>query len=199
MLILLLLVFLAACDSVPKEPYSWKSFEGRLSGVPIYRAKIPLDWKIVLPEGNEYFYDTKLPICTLEVDDLLITIHNFPSNRLEERIPPFLQTERWQKQFDSIEPHSLIIQPVAYAGFSGLCFEATGVIKGQKKAVIAYVMQIAKEHYGKLSLNLKNELKHKQMRSDYTIKIVGSPENVQLRKDEIVTFAESFELIEEIL
>lgn len=197
--LLLFCFFFSSCHSpdqvTEKTP---ESFEGRLEGIPIYQAEIPKSWKKILPEGKRYLSDTMLPIVTFEVEDVVVTVHNFPTKTIEERVSPFLQIQRWQKQFDYIEPFSLSIQEIAYGGFSGFSLEAEGIFKGKAKTLMAFAMQLAKEHYYTLSSQPAKEPKFRQMRADYTIKVLGKKESVARHRNEILAFAESFELIEEI-
>lgn len=160
----------------------------------IYRVKSPKEWKIVHPEKNEDLSDSRKSLCEFLIQDELaeikITIHNFPSKSLEERIPPLNQIMRWKKQFEKLDQESVTITPQSYAGFTGLLFEATGFLNGEIQTMICWSMQIAKEHY--------RILENEQMKADYTIKIVGLKELVKDKTSEIIKFARSFELIHEI-
>jgi len=61
-------------------------------------------------------------------------------------------------------------------------------------------MLIAPEHYQQLQTKEPPDIAYRmrQMRSDFTIKAVGWRDALEKHKDEIVMFANSFELIEEI-
>ncbi len=127
---------------------------------------------------------------------LRVTVHNFPTSSLAERVLPAAQISRWKTQFDTLEPGSVIIHPISRGGFSGLYFEASGIQHGKPITVMGWSLQLAQEHYNALAL-LEGDL-YFQMRSDYTLKAVGSPDAVLQHKKSIVRFANSFELINEI-
>ncbi|MGK5595074.1 MAG: hypothetical protein ACSNEK_06930 [Parachlamydiaceae bacterium] len=187
-------------ESTPTE--QWLNFEGREKNLPIYRVKVPKNWQPFFPNDDAYLSDTTLPILSFRIQDedqnLLITVHNFPTQRIEESIPAQMQVFRWQRQFEEIDEFCTDCRPVAYNGFSGLIFEGTGVMKGVHTSMLAFAMQMIPEHYRTLSNQPQYERKYKQMRSDYTIKVIGTPEAVAKQRDTIIEFAESFELIESI-
>lgn len=191
------LLLLAGCTTGDKTEKHWTLHEicGRdKDHTLVYRIKSPKEWKIVHPEKNEDLSDSKKSLCEFliqdELGDIKITIHNFTSKSLEERIPPLSQIMRWKKQFEDLDKESVTITPQSYSGFIGLLFEATGKLNGQKQTMICWSMQIAKEHY--------RILQNEQMKADYTIKIVGLQELVKDKTHEIIKFARSFELIDEI-
>jgi len=175
-----------------------EELEGRLKGSAIYRAQIPPSWIRVPLESDAYLHDTTLPIAIFTFDGIHLTIHNFPTQKIEESVAPDMQAMRWQKQFDSLEAAKNAMTAVAHGGFAGLVFEASGVLKGQRRGVIGMAMQIAPQHYRALSLDPYRERRFRQMRADYTIKAVGPVESLEKHKEEIISFAESFELIDEI-
>lgn len=198
---ILFLITLISCSTNHFDE-QWMNIEGRLRGIPIYRAKIPHSWRVFLPDSEDYFQDTTLPILSCAIPcndgDITITIHNFPTQSIEESVPAYLQVKRWQNQFNAIDPASLNYAEIAYSGFKGCLFEATGTIKNQAASMLAIAMQIIPEHYRMLQNNPLKEKEHRQMRADYTIKAVGSREAIASKKEEILLFAESFELIHPI-
>ncbi|KAF3362087.1 Uncharacterized protein PHSC3_001398 [Chlamydiales bacterium STE3] len=197
-----LVLCLSACHSTTSNESHWLEIEGRAQNKPIYRAKVPPHWERVLPDGQAYLKDTMLPIITFlipnESESLRITVHNFPTKAIEESVSPHAQILRWQKQFESIEPYSMDYNEIAYGGFVGLQFYASGILKGRPTAFLAFAMQLIPEHYRMLSNQPLREEEFKQMRADYTIKAVGHPDAIEQHKDEIIAFAESFELIKPI-
>jgi len=189
-LIFSLLWFLTSCSDSSNSPSSqWQEISGRDVDL-VYRAKVPHQWNRTDPAGP--IHDTTLSLCEFMIDDIRITIHNFPSNTIDERIPPFAQIERWKRQIPSLDPISANITPQSHGGFVGYLFEGTG----NNETTMAFSMQIATEHYQTLSRDISS--KSKQMRADYTIKAVGPTDSIQMRKEELLSFARSFELIEEI-
>lgn len=183
-------------DAFPQTPY--------IQRYPVYRAKIPSSWKREdLPSGVS-LSDTTKPLCTFLIDDingqLKITVHNFPSDSLEERILPEAQIQRWKGQFESLHAASINVIPQAYGGFSGYFFEGRGILKGEETMMMGWSMQLGQEQYQALQLNGSEEEKRffKQMRADYTLKVTGKPEIMEKHQQDIVRFARSFELIQAI-
>ena len=201
MYLIFFLITLLSCSTTNVED-KWQNFEGRSEGVPVYQAKIPQTWHVSLPNSEDYLTDTTLPIFTCIVpcdnEEIRIAIHNFPTQTIEQSIPAHLQIRRWQSQFQSIDPASLNYTPLSIGGFTGYLFEATGLINSATMSVLALAMQIIPEHYRTLQSSSTKEKEYKQMRADYTIKATGSPEAIASKREEILIFAESFELIHPI-
>lgn len=199
---LLLLIF-SGCDKrIPMPKEDWQNICGRAKGIEIYRAKVPAEWLRNEPEVVSD--DTTRSICEFSINDqdgnIRITIHNFPSDTMEKRIPPMMQVSRWKRQFEEIDNSSFNLGAESHGGFAGLNFQATGIMKGQRTTVLAWIMQMAPEHYRNLSYPKTGEqtTSFAQMRSDYSIKAVGNPVSVEKHKNAITSFAKSFELIKEI-
>lgn len=153
--------------------------------------------------------DSTLPNCTFLIHEhgqsIRITVHSFPSDALENRIPPNAQVARWKRQFTEIDPISITVVPKAYGGFAGLLFEASGQLKDLlfegSGAVYAWSMQLDPHHYQILSYLSTTQQKRQlylQMRADYTIKAVGPVDLMEKNHEEISNFAHSFELIQPI-
>ena len=153
---------------------------------PTYRAKVPSGWKRVEPEGT--IEDTTLPNVTFLIgEEIHLYVHTFPTQSLEERIPPQAQITRWVRQIGE-QPHQ--VTPIGHGGFAGLQLESADVL--------ARSLQLDLEHYQTLSFlasTKEEEEYYKQMRADYTIKVVGPYEK---HREEIDLFANSFELIQEL-
>ncbi len=193
---LFFLLLLTSCDTCPEKvpPFSLETFTGREERVegalpvrrPVYRAKVPTGWKRREPEGS--IEDTTLSNVTFQIDEgVHLYVHTFPSQSLEERIPPQAQIARWVRQIGE-QPHQ--VTPVGHGGFAGLEIESAGVL--------ARSLQLDLEHYQTLSFlaSTREEEEHyKQMRADYTIKVVGP---YAAHRAEIDLFANSFELIQEL-
>lgn len=190
-------------SSLPQDS-TFIEIAGRGNGLsqrqPIYRIKAPRFWKYTHPPLSDLLLDTTLPLCEFHIEEgeqnIRITIHNFPSDKIEERVPPKAQIARWKQQFDELDPSSISIVPQAFSGFSGSFFEASGVNKSQDVTVLGWSMQIGVEHYR--NLNLYPHPIHKQMRADATIKVVGPSDLILKHRHAIIAFARSFELINEI-
>jgi hypothetical protein len=213
--ILIAVAFLSYFYLMPKFQYELNAvtasheINGRDEGnpqlrEPIYRLKAPTGWIRTDPPIDESISDSKKPLCEFCVEEgvekIRITIHNFPTESLEERIPPLAQIVRWKRQFDYLNPTDVSISPQSYAGFLGQLFMASGEQKGQTVTVMGWSMQLGQEHYRHLSaLESSDKMrKQRQMRADYTIKVVGPAGLVKKHHTELVAFANSFELIEEI-
>lgn len=194
---LLIAAIVTSCQSEPdteNRAFSWQEICGREGHSPIYRVKVPEGWKRRDPQGS--LADTMKPICEFLIDDAIrITIHNFPSERIEERISPQAQVMRWKKQFDVLDPLHTSVGGQSFSGFSGLCFKGRGQMEGKPLQMLGWSMQIAPEHYLILS---EPSIKCRQMRADFTIKALGPKSLMQKHENEILQFAQSFELIEEI-
>lgn len=188
--ILYFLIFiLVGCSSQEQKKSSWVEMTGR--GSPrekIYRARVPKTWKCLHPSADESLLDTRKALCEYWIEDGLIkiTIHNFPTDRIEQRIPPEAQINRWLGQLSNLDKVQTNIQPWSVGGFRGLYLSATN----EEMMVLGWAMQLGPEHY--------RQLDNQQMKADYTIKAIGSPSVVKKHKSEIENFANSFELIEEI-
>ena len=209
-----LIIFISffGCDPQPSSPKtSWKEIAGRdeaaeqqaIRRYPVYRAKVPLAWKRIDPLVTESNQDTTKPLVEYVIlegsSSISITIHNFPSEKIEERIPTQAQVARWKRQLSDSDDN-IVILPEAYGGFSGYRFSGSGKLKDEEVSVLGWAMQLAPEHYRRLQTQGKDEEKHffNQMRSDYTIKAVGPSSMVSEHAPDIVAFAHSFELIQEI-
>lgn len=217
MRILHLFVFLCLCseilfssctnDNEHQKNAAWQNIQGRDDGVasfsrqPIYRIKALDAWSRMDPIDNISISDTMLPIVEYFIPntDIHITIHNFPSDEVTTRIPPLAQTARWERQFEEIDPTSIFLKPQSFNGFVGLRFEAIGLIHAKETMIIAWALQLGEEHFHQYiqPTNLKNS-SDIQIRSDVTIKISGSPQNLKTHASDIDFFARSFELIDEI-
>lgn len=184
-----------------KNDFRWQQISGRDEGMPdqrtaVYRAIVPTNWEREDPSPARSIMDTTLPNCSFIIRDedsrIFITVHTFPSDHIEDHIPPEAQVARWKRQFKEIDPESLSMSPRAYGGFAGLFFEASGKLKDREDpvTVLAWSMQLDAQHYQTLSLQSE-----KQKSADYTIKAVGPEGLIEKHKEEIHCFAKSFELI----
>lgn len=199
MLHLFLLLILLSCNNT-SNPDSLSQYEinGRDDGVSlnrdlIYRVKAPKNWVKINPDSNQSIFDSKKALCEFTIPDteIKITIHNFPGTK----ISPTAQVTRWKKQFKMFDPTKTFTTMQSWGGFAGLYFECTGMGENKAVMVMGWAMQLAPEHLSALE---SSEDKVSQMRSDYTIKVVGTPYELEKRRQEIERFAHSFELIKEI-
>lgn len=170
----------------------------------VYRIKVPKIWIQQNPSSNESIADTTKAITEFFIHEgpakIRIAIHNFPSNKLEQRIPPIAQISRWKKQFQSLNEASISIKPQAFGGYSGLLFEATGQMQGAQTSILGWVLQLTPEHYRNLSLPVHQSIaqRHRQMRGDVTIKAVGPADLMAKYRENIMAFARSFQLIDDM-
>lgn len=213
--LILTFLFLTSCQSNESAPHSSNTSQ-EISGrnqttdqppytrPQIYRVKAPANWKRITPSPTESIADTTKALSEFQITDgeelIRITIHNFPTDTLEERIPPAAQIARWRRQFSSLDPTKASVIPQARGGFTGLQFEGTGVMNGQMMTVLGWSMQLSNEHYRSLKAIEKSDGTddNRQMRADYTIKAAGQSQMMDKYREPIIEFARSFELIDEI-
>lgn len=200
-LLLLLLLCTAACRKCPERvpPFTLQEFLGRDEIVsygksirrPVYHAKVPKGWKRIDPNEQEPLTDSRKPIVSFVIEENLhLRVHTFPTDDLDERIPPVAQIERWKQQ---LKNGKCQVQSVGHGGFAGLFLESCGVL--------AWSMQLDFDHYQTLAYlgtTVEEEEHFKQMRADYTIKVTGPQELIEKHREELMLFAKSFELIQEI-
>src|SRR5689334_15457445 len=95
-----LLFLLSGCKRENSTSVTYSPINGR-SHVPIYRAVIPLEWMRLDPDKESDNSDTTQAIVEFKIhsDDevIRVTVHNFPSDNIKDRIPPSAQIARWQK------------------------------------------------------------------------------------------------------
>ncbi len=198
------LFFLIFGCAYSEDGLAWQVICGRDEGqgldrvvrYPLYRAKVPKDW--IRKDSTESVADTTRPLVEYSIDgNIVVTVHNFPADALEKRIPPEAQIERWKRQLNGEEE---VLKPQAHGGFAGLALCAVRRSDNNCSAVLGWAMQLAPEHFQNLQLaGTEEEMRHfRQMRSDYTIKAKGPPDLIEQHKSMIELFADSFELIEEL-
>ncbi|NGX61492.1 MAG: hypothetical protein K940chlam9_00978 [Chlamydiae bacterium] len=202
-LLLLLFLMLVGCKKCPDRvpPFTWHEFTGREERVgetklvrrPTYRAKVPVRWKRITPGEEVSLLDTKTPLVTfLITDNTKLTLHSFPADTLEERIPPSAQVNRWKSQLGA---EFFEVEPLSYGGFGGLFFHGSN----GNTSCLAWSMQLDLAHLQNLlfrASNLEEKEHYRQMGADYTIKVQGPPDEIAEHKEEILFFAESFGLIQ---
>lgn len=206
--ILLALTFCSCSESGPsKRDLPMQIIKGRDhqgTRLDVYRVRVPASWirKDTLPE--ESLIDTTKSICEFMISKgtsfIRITIHNFPSDTMDQRIPPAAQIARWERQFDLLISSESSTIPQAFNGFVGLKFKGVGTLNQKEVIVLGWSVQLSKEHYRTLTYPktpLESTL-FSQMRADVTIKAVGPKELMEDKEIEIHEFARSFELIAEI-
>ena len=191
--------------SIPMQNIMGRDYEGKR--FPVYRARVQAHWirKDALPE--ESLTDTTKPLCEFLIrqgsEVIRISVHNFPSETIEQRIPPGAQIARWQRQFETLDPSESGTVPQAFSGYSGFKFKGVGTLKSVndvESMVLGWALQLSDEHYRTLSYppQERNRLRYREMRADITIKAVGQKEAMEVNEEEINRFARSIELIEEI-
>lgn len=205
---ILFLILLFACSSPEDNSSHRETISGRDNGKtlirnPLYQVKVPNGWIRVDSDEKESIQDTTKPLATFFIEDqknkIKVTVHNFPVDSMEERIPPMAQISRWKKQFSQLIPSSESITSHATGGFSGLLYEASGKIEGNPTSLMGFSMQIAPEYFKQPQYEDELEEEQKrQMKGDYTIKVLGPPEMIEFYRHEIITFANSFGLLREL-
>jgi len=202
---LLLTLSLTSCHSSSSHTQAmWQFFAGRGSSSSherplIYRALVPSHWDRCDPLTTESLMDTKTAIGEFYIREgeksIRLTIHTFPISDL--RPPPQAQVARWKKQFQELDELATYVTSDAHGGFSGLYFEGQGIWQdGALRKVMGWSMQLASGYERQLALG-HHPLDHLK-RADYTIKAVGPIDLIDNYHSEIVTFAHSFEFIEEL-
>lgn len=174
----------------------------------VYRARIPKEWVRHDPLPNESLADSTKAICEFIIKDsnemIRIAIHNFPCDPTDSKPPPAAQVARWQRQFLSLSATDSYTVPQVFNGFTGLFFKGIGEMKREATiediTVLAWALQIAPEHHRMLSYPPQQEQApiYREMRADVTIKAVGPQKITATHEEDIINFAHSFELIEEI-
>lgn len=208
-LALIFTLILSACSdssptisSIPMQEMKGRDYNGKRFDV--YRARAPLNWIRKDTLAEESLTDTKKSICEFFIHDngevIRITLHNFPSNTLDERIPPTAQVARWQRQFELLLPEESGITPQAFSGYQGLKFQGVGTLDQTDSMMLGWSLQLGKEHYQALThpKNPADNDLYREMRADVTIKATGPKELMESHEEEIIAFARSFELIKEI-
>lgn len=179
-------------DGFTKEAITEKSItiSGRYSNLPIYSAKIPGNWVIIMPKEDADLKDTKIPLISFNLPDgILVTFHTFPGDSLENRIPPMAQIERWKNQFKG-KDFELI--PLSRCGFGGYClriFDDSGMI--------GYAMQLTPTLFqSMLYPHFKiEELYFTEMRGDFTVKAIGKGSALEREQKIIDDFVKSLKWI----
>ena len=197
---ILFILGLTGCTAQESPRHPWCEMPGRDDpSIPVYRARVPASWEARVTADLKTLADTTKPNAEFFIRDgerqVRLVIHTFPSESLERRIPPQAQVARWERQFSTLNPISIVKEPKARGGFAGLYFEAEGTLTASAAPirVMGWAMQLDQEHYHVLTYRgLKN------LSADYTLKVTGDPSLMEGHREEIEVFARSFELIQEI-
>jgi len=204
-LLLLFLLSLIACSECPEKvpPFTWETIQGREERDesiyalrrPVYRIKVPKQWKKIEPKSHESLIDTTQPNAVFCIDESLkFTIHTFPNAGWQERIPPLAQVERWKKQLGS---DNILIEPISHGGFAGYFF------KGEKeeKGILGWSLSLDPELYQNLlylGQSSEEQEFYRQMSADVTLKISGPISLLKKHQKDLVMAAKSFELIQSL-
>lgn len=150
----------------------------------LYQMKVPSEWKVTPGEGGQ---DTKKPLVEFTIDNQIrVTLHNFPG----QSIPPQAQVARWKGQFEKLNPEDVVIESVAWGGYSGYSFEAKGILQGKETSMMAWALQLDPRHARTVQNGDKS--------ADFTIKVVGPTDLMHKYRLAIQLFAKSFELTDGI-
>lgn len=188
---LVVMLTLTSCESASlRNEATWKTIQDRIDR-PLYHAAVPTNWVEMPRDPAEKLSDTTFAIATWQIDDVKITLHTFPVETLENRIPPQSQVSRWIKQLHPLDEESVRIEPAGHSGYLGLFVEAEGETTG----LLAWSMQLAPEHFLSFTSLVPLDV---HLRADYTIKAVGPKEALARQRESILSFAQSFEMMDEI-
>lgn len=192
----LFLLLISGCQNSSTERGIWIDIPERSPQQEmIYRVNMPTTWEKKSFNRDESLEDTKKPNAEFFIREgrsfIRITIHTFPFQGLETRIPPQAQIARWKQQLEPIDPLSYSSSSCSHGGFSGLFFEGEGTHENQRVKVIGWSMQLAPLFLPHLPEGLTK-------RADYTIKASGPPSLIDKYRKEIIHFGNSFELIDEL-
>ncbi len=202
------LIFLFGCSDNSKQSteQNWQTIHAREEAVdsprfPLYRALVPSSWVCRHPNPNDSLLDTTKPVCEFFIQEgtekLRLTVHTFPVNEAQPRIPPLAQITRWKTQFEELDPLAIQVTSQSQGGFVGLLLEAEGHYQGELQKMLGWSMQLAPEYDRQLQ-SRNDLLKNRLRRADYTIKIVGPSFLVNKHYRALLHFANSFELIDEL-
>ncbi|MCB1149536.1 MAG: hypothetical protein KDK48_05160, partial [Chlamydiia bacterium] len=142
-------------------------------------------WTLEPAPPHEDLSDTRKPLCVLKSGSIVIYVHNFPYDSLDERIPPEAQIARWERQSGK----ALEVKKIQSGGYYGLQILAPGVL--------ARAMQLDAEQFQHLIIGSEKRFL-RQMRADYTLKAVGPADEIEQMYDEIHRLFDSFELQQEL-
>ncbi|MFI0434240.1 MAG: hypothetical protein ACH350_00750 [Parachlamydiaceae bacterium] len=204
--LLFIAYLLIGCTSPsPLRPDRWQFFRARdndstLNRPLLYRAQVPSHWKRKDPPSNQSIIDTTEAICAFTISEgqhsIRLTIHTFPILGNQIRIPPQAQVARWKGQFEELDPITTVTTKEAHGGFHGLFFEGEGIIEKTPITVIGWSMQLAPSYARQLQQ--EDDGLNAYKRADYTIKASGPPKLMKIHRSDIIAFAHSFELIDEL-
>jgi hypothetical protein len=197
---------LTSCNTYPSSnSSSWQYFAGRdndpsLERPLFYRAQVPSHWIRQDPLAADSIADTTKSICEFFIREqekfIRLTIHTFPILQENMRITPQAQVARWKGQFEELDLVATHTLPGAHGGFSGLFFEGEGILQGNPTKVMGWSMQLASIY--QQQLNQGKQVLDNRKRADYTIKASGPIHLVDKYRQELIAFANSFELIDEL-
>lgn len=204
---LFVILFFSSCEkqetSSPQNhiSFNWQKITSRDEGdpssrYPLYDAKVPSDWIRIDPISEQSIADSRIPLVEFTIKEnsntVKIVVHNFSSESVDKRIPPLSQITRWKNQCNANGP--IEIKPESHGGFTGLFLECEGSLdKRSEIIVLAWAMQLAPEYYQRLRQT--NNFFSRQESADYTIKVTGPKELLNKHREAIISFANSFELI----
>jgi hypothetical protein len=150
----------------------------------LYRCKI-FDF-VLDSEIKEDKKDTTIALKKLQIEDIVITIHNFPAYTYELP-PPMIQIYRWLNQMGCTQENDYNIEPISRGGFIGLKVEAVS----DDNALIAVAMQVDDE-YKKDKLSASKAFE--ESISPYTIKAIGPKCQIDRHRSSILEIMQSFEI-----
>lgn len=155
---------------------------GKILRRPLYQVKVPVHWQRVVDE--EAFFDETKPNASFQIEEgVILHLHSFPTDRLEERIAPATRVAREAAQ----------ITPIRHDGFFGVYFETP--------TTMAWSFGLDPELYETLAClgrTYEEKAYFRQMRSDFTIRVSGPADRLAKHREEIFFFVDSLELFQAI-
>lgn len=154
----------------------------------LYQTHINQDFKKIPLKNN--ITDTKNCIEHFMIGSISITIHNFLYGLDNQKPRPMDQIERWLNQYPLIKNGYYEISCIKINGFCGYKLEGSS----GKESIIAVALELDKG----LITKIINSLQNIESIADITIKAIGSKEEMNQFRDDIISMIEHFQLIEEI-
>lgn len=197
---LFFLIFFVSCETTDQWEYQTLAIPGR-NGQLIYEIDFPKNWGASIT-NNESIDDTTLSLCHLILNEnnekITLAIHNFPTKSIDDRIPIKAQILRWINQLEQNEEIKNDEKNESFGGFCGIKYQGVGKIKGIKQKMIAWAMELPEETYHQLNFSSHSKEKLLQMRSNYTLKVLGPEALVNKHQQTIEKIARSFRLIDDL-
>lgn len=161
------------------------------NGQEIYRCRPGFHFAEI--KEDKELSNTKVAIKAYQLQDIVITIHTFRVAKDKPKITPLNQVERWLEQISQGKKCTYTTQERSRNGYTGLLLTADC----QTNSLIAVAMELDSDYRRQLFEEASDKSLEKA--SDFTIKAQGPKDQIEKYKKEILSFMNSFELIEEFI